>query len=255
MIKRRFISVALTSILSIVFIYFLGSPQPSSSLNQDESYQFIHVWVGLRLNLSNLLKSSCCALLVTIILFLGPLVQSVMKGNAKYSLASENKLDLLKDLIFWRNYIISPFTEEFVFRSCMIPLIMPHLGFTKTVLITPLFFGTAHLHHIIEGYCLNEQSLQALCYQHLFQFAYTYIFGAYSSYLFLRTGNFFASFLSHAFCNVMGFPNFSEVVNEFGGFHRIFLIVSYVTGFVSFFALVSMLTRPSFFENHLYDKF
>jgi prenyl protein peptidase len=237
----------------VILIYFLGSEQ---RLNGNEAdYYFIHMWIGLRFDLSNLLKSIFCSLFLTMVLFAGPIVQNFMNRNIKYALSSENKLDTLTDLTVWRNYIISPFTEEFVFRSCMIPLLIPHLGFVKTVLITPLFFGMAHLHHIIEGYCLNQQSFKMLCIQHLFQFTYTYIFGAYSSYLFIRTGSFFSSFFSHAFCNLMGFPNFHEMYYEFGGLHRIVLLVSYVIGLISFFCIISTVTRPTFFDNHLFSKY
>jgi prenyl protein peptidase len=137
----------------------------------------------------------------------------------------------------------------------MIPLLIPHFGFVQTVLITPLFFGMAHLHHIIEGYCLNEQTLKNLCAMHLFQFSYTYVFGVYSTFLFLRTGSFFASFLSHTFCNLMGFPNFGEMIYEFGGWQRIVLIVAYVVGFCVFFGLISSVTMPQFFDNRLFQTF
>ena len=213
------------------------------------------MWIGLRFDLNNLLKSIFCSLFLTLVLFAGPVLQNFMNRKIKYALKSDNKLETFTNLTAWRNYIISPLTEEFVFRSCMIPLLIPQLGCVKTVLITPLFFGMAHLHHIIEGYCLNQEALQVLCAQHLFQFTYTYIYGAYSSYLFIRTGSFFSSFLSHAFCNLMGFPNFSEMYYEFGGLHRIVLIVSYIVGLVSFFCFISTLTKPTFFDNHLFKKY
>ena len=82
----------------------------------------------------------------------------------------------LISLVNWRNYIISPFTEEFVFRSCMIPLVYPFLGTFNSMMVTPLFFGLAHLHHIIEGYVVNKLPLDVLIGQHLFQFSYTYLF-------------------------------------------------------------------------------
>ncbi len=55
------------------------------------------------------------------------------------------------DVIVWRNYVVGPLTEEFAFRSCMLPLLLtdgvaPH----KAVLVTPLLFGAAHMHHIYD---------------------------------------------------------------------------------------------------------
>ena len=246
----------ITSILSVILIYFLGSNQPQSSLAEDKSsFQYIHMWIGFRFDLNNLVKSVLVSFFLTMILFAGPLVQNVVNGSFQHALKTPNKLEAFNDLCFWRNYILSPFTEEFVFRSCMIPLLIPHLGITKSVLITPLFFGMAHLHHIIEGYFVNDQELKSLCALHLFQFSYTYIFGAYSSFLFIRTGSFFASFLSHSFCNLMGFPNFVEIISDYDGLTRIALVISYLVGCVLFFCLLFTLTVPLFYDNQIFDKY
>ena len=40
----------------------------------------------------------------------------------------------------------------------------------------------------------------------VFQFAYTTLFGAYCSFLFIRTGSLFPPLVAHSFCNVMGLP-------------------------------------------------
>jgi len=34
-----------------------------------------------------------------------------------------------------------PFTEEFVFRACMLPVLVPSLGENLSLLLCPLFFG------------------------------------------------------------------------------------------------------------------
>jgi len=34
-----------------------------------------------------------------------------------------------------------PFTEEFVFRACMLPVLVPSLGENWSLLLCPLFFG------------------------------------------------------------------------------------------------------------------
>ena len=54
------------------------------------------------------------------------------------------------DLIWWRNYVVAPFSEEFTFRACLIPLLLGPFTWRGTVLVSPLFFGVAHLHHMIE---------------------------------------------------------------------------------------------------------
>jgi len=34
-----------------------------------------------------------------------------------------------------------PFTEEFVFRACMLPVLVPSLGENWSLFLCPLFFG------------------------------------------------------------------------------------------------------------------
>lgn len=55
--------------------------------------------------------------------------------------------------------MMAPLSEEFVFRACMMPLVMQSFSAIHSVFITPLFFGVAHIHHIIErlnmGMALN----------------------------------------------------------------------------------------------------
>lgn len=297
-IKRRFLSVFLSSLLSLIFIYFISQSKKETFI----SFTLLE-WIGFRFELYSLFKSIVYTLLLSIILFSGPIAQhftsqyhynlmmklyeqkyqqnhsnlkvngnrrtlddlktfenflGYLKSSAK-STANEFNLTEIKntisDLSFLRNYVVSTFTEEFVFRSCMLPLLLPQLGFTKTVLITPLYFGMAHLHHILEGIKMKEDTLSNLVLRHSFQFAYTYIFGVYSSYLFLRTGYFFPSFLNHSFCNLMGFPNVGELVSEFKGNTRRVLCLIYLSGFIAFFGLISSLTNPMLFDNFIFSKF
>mmetsp|Transcript_14488 Transcript_14488/g.50405 ORF Transcript_14488/g.50405 Transcript_14488/m.50405 type:complete len:224 (-) Transcript_14488:608-1279(-) len=51
-----------------------------------------------------------------------------------------------------RNYVIGPATEEVVFRSCMVPLLLEaDLGLGRTIFCSPLFFGVAHLSGPLES--------------------------------------------------------------------------------------------------------
>lgn len=275
-IQRRFISVAITCVLCLIFIYSLANKPDQLT----EKSHYINEWIGFKFD-SSLLKASFVSLLGTTILFLGPVVQYLVSDylytlnfqaydepkspkNNKSIQRIRNWLSLkfdeyrkfagvhLTDLWFWRNYVISPFTEEFVFRSCMLPLLVQSLTNTQAILVAPLFFGMAHLHHIIEGYFVNNQALPVLIMLHLFQFSYTYVFGTYSSYLFLRTGNFFASFLSHSFCNMMGFPNFQQLLCDFNTRVKYTILFAYVAGLVMFFTFISGLTEPLWFDNRAF---
>lgn len=56
----------------------------------------------------------------------------------------------VQDIVWLRNHIVAPFSEEFTFRACMMPLLLQSFHPITAVLLTPLFFGVAHLHHMIE---------------------------------------------------------------------------------------------------------
>ena len=59
-------------------------------------------------------------------------------------------LAAMKQLVNLRNYVVAPLTEEFVFRACILCLIAPCCSLARAVLVCPVFFGAAHLHHAIE---------------------------------------------------------------------------------------------------------
>jgi len=279
-IKRRFVSVLITCFVCFILVYSLGDT-PSKS---DQRGNFtICEWIGIKFNVS-MITSSVAALFLTSVLFAGPIVQHLVgiqffsfrfedyeyetnsSTNINYHLQKNQpqttvcqfmsrlrvKLWLLSnDLIFWRNYVVSPFTEEFVFRSCMLPLLVNHFGLNRSCLLAPCFFAVAHLHHIIEGACMGEQ-LTHLLLQHMFQFTYTYVFGLYSCYLFLRTGHLMPSFVSHSFCNFMSVPNLHQLINAFDFKFRIIISIVYFVGLASFFFLLSTVTDPTLYDNQVY---
>jgi prenyl protein peptidase len=84
-----------------------------------------------------------------------------------------------------------------------------------------------------------------------FQFSYTTLFGAYSAYLFVRTGHFIAPFMAHAFCNHMGFPDLSEVQMHKEP-QRSVLMATCVVGLVLWCLLLDPLTTPSWYANHIF---
>lgn len=66
-----------------------------------------------------------------------------------------------------RAHVVAPLSEEFTFRSCMLPILLQCFNPTTAVLVCPLFFGVgmcyrnlkksiltnkflAHFHHMIE---------------------------------------------------------------------------------------------------------
>lgn len=64
--------------------------------------------------------------------------------------AHNNWLNNFTNVLWLRNFLVAPLSEEFTFRACMMPLLLQSFTPSTAVLITPLFFGVAHFHHMIE---------------------------------------------------------------------------------------------------------
>lgn len=78
---------------------------------------------------------------------------------------------------------------------------------TKTIFLTPIIFGLSHVHHFYEFRLTNPQvPAKAALFRSVFQLVYTTLFGAYATFIFLRTGSLLAACAVHAFCNCMGLP-------------------------------------------------
>lgn len=84
-----------------------------------------------------------------------------------------------------------------------------------------------------------------------FQFLYTTIFGAYSTFLFLRTGHLIAPVVAHAFCNHMGFPDIAEPL-QYKGVKRCLLISSFILGLILWCSLLIPMTEPSIYYNNVF---
>lgn len=112
------------------------------------------------------------------------------------------------DWTAWRNYVAGPLTEEILFRSASIPLmVLARTTLTKTIFVSPLVFGLAHVHHLYAFKVTNPRvPLGAAVLRSLFQLSYTTLFGAYATFVYLRTGSLVAVFAVHVLCNCMGFP-------------------------------------------------
>ncbi|KAG0173545.1 hypothetical protein DFQ28_002151 [Apophysomyces sp. BC1034] len=94
-------------------------------------------------------------LLLTIILFCGPLALMYFDEELPWQkhFDLQQELRMITSLLGQRNFIVAPVTEEFVFRACVI-CVLYHSGFSTAYLIfvSPMYFGLAHLHHAWENY-------------------------------------------------------------------------------------------------------
>lgn len=240
-IKRRFLSAFCTLWISPPVVYFFGS---THLLNNYSFYQVL----GFRFD--GLAAALALPLLLTVILFMGPVMMLALTDRLKWFFRLAYWQESLTDWVWWRNHIVAPFTEEFAFRACMLPILLGYYTPSGAILVSPLFFGVAHFHHMIER-IRKGQDIQTAFFISAFQFAYTTVFGIYSAFLFIRTGHFFASVIVHGFCNFMGFPDLIELSNQEPR-KRLFLIFVFVTGLTIFFLLLWPMTEPNLYQNNIY---
>ncbi|XP_053679856.1 CAAX prenyl protease 2 [Anopheles nili] len=240
-IKRRFFSVFVVMLIAPFFVLIISSK---------DVWQHYSMWQIMGFRREGLFTATFLPLLLTMVLFLGPL--SVQLSNGIWRIYSEPMywMNAVRNLVWIRNHIVAPLSEEFTFRACMLPLLLQSFRPSIAMLITPLLFGLAHLHHIKER-LQNGRPLREVLLVSLFQFFYTTIFGIYSSHLFVRSGHFVAPFVVHAFCNHMGFPDVQEVCSQPN--HKKYLFIGfYVLGLVGWVTLLPTLTTPSWYSNNLF---
>lgn len=156
-----------------------------------------------------------------------------------------------------------------------------------------LLFSAAHFHHVIEQLRFRQGSVTGIFLSAgeqkcvscrcgtvflsaepmilllVFQFSYTAVFGAYTAFIFIRTGenphrcthfsqllrchhlnlnavpgHLIGPVLCHSFCNYMGFPAISTAMEHP---HRLTILSSYLLGVVLFLLLLFPFTDPSFY--------
>lgn len=241
-IKRRFTSVLIVSGLSPLFVWawreFTGVRTGPSLL----------ALMGMRFE--GLIPAIILPLLLTMVLFLGPLMQLAM--DCPWSLMDGIRVAFdpwfwmlcFSDMRWLRNQVVAPLTEELVFRACMLPMLVPCAGPFTAIFTCPLFFGVAHFHHVIELLRFRQGTLSGIFLSAVFQFSYTAVFGAYTAFIFIRTGHLMGPVLCHSFCNYMGFPAISTALEHP---HRITVLSSYLLGVVLFLIFLFPFTDPSYY--------
>ncbi|EGX91671.1 CaaX prenyl proteinase Rce1 [Cordyceps militaris CM01] len=153
------------------------------------------------------LIESAKALLLTAVLFAGPLYENLFIDGDWRHLGSGLR-HLWQSWPTWRNIVAGPVTEECLFRSAVVPLLVLAKANTLSIIfLSPLVFGVAHMHHFYEFRLTNPGvPIYAAVARTIIQLTYTSVFGAYVTFLFLQTGSLLAVVLVHAFCNCLGLP-------------------------------------------------
>ncbi|KAK3368046.1 hypothetical protein B0H63DRAFT_528433 [Podospora didyma] len=155
------------------------------------------------------LAESVRAVALTALLFAGPLFSYLVVDDGwRDWLCLDPLRDVWDDWLTWRNIVAGPVTEEVLFRSASVPLMLiAHTPVKQTIFLSPVLFGLAHVHHFYEFRLTNPQvPAAAALLRSLFQLSFTTVFGAYATFVFVRTGSLLAVCAVHAFCNSMGLP-------------------------------------------------
>ncbi|XP_041467915.1 CAAX prenyl protease 2-like [Lytechinus variegatus] len=249
-IKQRTLSVFVICLAAPVFLLLISSEVPYN--------QGLSLCEHLGIRSQGLLAAITVPLVLTMVLFLGPLYMLYLDGSHSHDVPIVVERGVLGStytvqMVWLRNYLIAPFTEEFVFRACMLPLLVPCFGCPTAVIVCPLFFGVAHIHHIIERLRFGSEPLSAIIFTAFFQSCYTTVFGAYSAFLFVRTGHLAGPFICHSFCNYMGFPEIGQVFQH-SPRHRAIITVTFIVGLLTFLLLLYPLTTPSLYMNTMCDS-
>lgn len=115
-----------------------------------------------------------------------------------------------------------PVTEECLFRSAGVPLLLrAGTSLTGTIFLSPLIFGLAHVHHFYEFRITHPHTpLPMAIARSVLQLSYTTLFGAYATFLYIRSGSLLSVILVHTFCNCMGLPRFWGHVEPYWLSHR-----------------------------------
>lgn len=179
--------------------------------------------------------------LLVLLLYAGPVFQTLSGGDSLLNDIVTGRVDLR-----FRTYIFAPFAEEFVFRACMLPILLPWLGVTLSVVVCPLFFGLAHIHHILEWYRLKSRTpFSTALLVVVVQFCYTSVFGMFSAFLFVRTGHLISPVICHVLCNVFGLPSIDTISTHP---YKFTVYVTYALGAVLFLVLLLPLTDPKLYN-------
>ncbi|CAD5222805.1 unnamed protein product [Bursaphelenchus okinawaensis] len=222
-IKKRFIGVAASTTITVMSTYIL--------LYQD--FKTPHTVMGLYANLDTLEK--CLhSFILTSSIYLGTFYMEILDGTwGFYSAFSPFEwLACLKDLVWLRNNVIAPITEELVFRGCAAVLIQHSLGKPCALFFSPLLFAISHYHHLRNDINHGSTVTQALLTR-TFQATYTYLFGGYATFLTQQYGQILPTILSHALCNSMGLPRVWDLM-DYPKKHRFFIVVANMAGLAGF---------------------
>lgn len=240
LMKQRIVSVSAIVLLVPLFIYGFSTP---------ELLQRVPLQLLLGLRWPGLCLAVVIPYLLTVLLYLGPIYVNAQTKSWDLCLSFRNWLKSVNTMNGFCINMMAPLCEEFLFRGGIMTLMLQTFQPLRVVLITPFFFGIAHMHNILRELSRGEKLTSALR-TGLIQFAYTTFFGFYSTYLFIRTGHLMAPLVAHVMCNYMGLPDLDELF-QLKTWHRSVGITLYLVGLLGWISLLPIGTEPSLYHNEL----
>ncbi|CZT07708.1 hypothetical protein WAI453_005164 [Rhynchosporium graminicola] len=199
-IRGRIRSVTTSCIICSMFTFVLLSVQDNGG-----ALKSIHLMGWFPIGIFEALKGVA----LTAILFLGPLFEgAVAEGQWRDWCLLRGLNSVISGWMGWRNFVAGPITEEVLFRSASVPLLLlARTSNTTIMFLTPIVFGLAHIHHLYEFRITHPDTpVVAALLRTILQLSYTTLFGGYVTFLYMRTGSLLCVILVHAFCNWQGLP-------------------------------------------------
>lgn len=182
-----------------------------------------------------------------ICLYFGTIIMLGLDGILKEIFTLKGWSNCLTDRIFIRNVVFAPISEELAFRGCCIPLLLNCFEKGSIIFVLPLGFSLCHLHHILDDTRKGSSIINSLLAR-LFQCTYSYLFGVYAAFLFLRTGNVIAPIISHAICNCLGLPSIVDINEYQDNSPKVILYFCHIFGLVMFIYLLFPLTDTTLYQ-------
>ncbi|KAG0043830.1 hypothetical protein BGZ83_010995 [Gryganskiella cystojenkinii] len=251
-IIQRFKGILLTCFLIPFYLWwifnFSGAIDPELPFWSRLGLFLNDLGISIPNNFLKLFNHAVIPLFLVGVLFMGPMLMMFLSNELPFQQAFNwaAQRHMLRRLIGWRNFVVGPISEEFVFRACMIAIVAKS-GASREAMIfgMPFVFGIAHIHHAHESYVTKGRTRRALmnaAMVSLLQLAYTTLFGWFATFLFLRTSNLVGPCLCHSFCNMMGFPDVTNI--QYYGRWKNWLYLAFIMGVVLFGVLLMPLTDP-----------
>ncbi|KAF9540433.1 CAAX prenyl protease [Mortierella hygrophila] len=254
-IKQRFKGIALTCFVVPFYLWWLFTF--SGAISTDQSFwerlgRFLGLLgISIPNNIFKLVNHVVLPLLLVGCLFMGPTLMMFLSNELPFQQAFDwtTQRQHIQGLMGMRNFVVGPISEEFIFRACMVAIVANSgARLPLMIFVLPLVFGIAHINHAYESYVKKGRTRQALmgaAAMAVFQLLYTTLFGWFAAFLFLRTSNLIGPCLCHSFCNMMGFPDVTNI--QYFGRWKKWLYLTFVLGMVLFGLLLRPLTQPGWY--------